>query len=136
MDRPPIVDKHVEDAQKSDQEASGPFCLESNSDHDTGSQSDNGDEHSGERPVSLEDESNEEEDEEDSTGQLEAIISMHTMRAQGGCPTHYFRRSVSLIEGNPANSFFLFWRESERTIKSPPTTLRLRRKKERSKRRP
>ena len=50
--------------------------------------------------------------------------------------THYFRLSVSLNDGKPAKSFFLFARVSDKTMRRPPTTLKLRRKKERSKRRP
>lgn len=51
--------------------------------------------------------------------------------------THYLRRSVSLIEGRPAKmALFLCWSESERTMRRPPTTERLRRKNDFSKRRP
>lgn len=55
---------------------------------------------------------------------------------EGKAKTHYFLRSVSEIVGNPANNFFLFCKESERTMSSPPTTLRLRRKNDKSNRRP
>jgi hypothetical protein len=50
--------------------------------------------------------------------------------------THYFLRSVSLIEGRPANNFFLVIIDSLNTMKRPPMTERLRRKKVRSKMRP
>ena len=46
--------------------------------------------------------------------------------------TYYFLLSVSLSEGIPAKSFFLFCRESDKTMSRPPTTLRFRRKKDRS----
>jgi hypothetical protein len=68
----PVVDEDVEHAQEGNEEASAPFSLESNSNHDTRSQSNDRDDHSCERPFSLEDESDKEEDEEDSAGQLEA----------------------------------------------------------------
>jgi len=45
-------------------------------------------------------------------------------------------RSVSLILGRPANRLFLDTIESLKTMKRPPMTLRLRRKKFRSKIRP
>jgi hypothetical protein len=48
----------------------------------------------------------------------------------------YILRSFSSISGNPANAFVLRTHESERTIRRPPMTDRLRRKKLRSKMRP
>lgn len=46
----PVVDEDVEYAQEGDEEASAPLGLESNSDHDTSSQSDDGNDNSGKRP--------------------------------------------------------------------------------------
>lgn len=43
--------------------------------HDASAQTDEGDEHSGERPLALEDETDEEEDEKNPTGELEAVWS-------------------------------------------------------------
>jgi hypothetical protein len=63
-------------------------------------------------------------------------ISTDPRSLSGEAGTHYFLLSVSLRDGIPAKSFFLFWRESERTISKPPTTLRFRRKNERSNRSP
>jgi len=56
--------------------------------------------------------------------------------SRGGRGTYYFLLSVSLRDGIPANNFFLFCRESERTMSNPPTTLKFRRKNDRSKRSP
>lgn len=49
---------------------------------------------------------------------------------------HYFLRSVSLIVGKPANGDFRETIESLNTMNRPPMTLKLRRKKLRSKMRP
>lgn len=48
----------------------------------------------------------------------------------------YILRSFSSISGSPANAFVLRTHESERTMRRPPMTDRLRRKKFRSKMRP
>jgi hypothetical protein len=53
-----------------------------------------------------------------------------------GKNTHYFLRSVSLIDGMPAKLFFSLTTVSLNTIMRPPITLKLRRKKVRSKMRP
>lgn len=136
VDAPPIVNEDIEDAQKSDKETGTPFGLKAHGDHDTGAQTDDGDDDTGEGPVALEDETNEKEDEEDSAGKLEAVDRLMTLNGSDINKTYYLRRSVSLRVGKPANSFLFFCKESERTMRRPPTTLRLRRKKERSKRRP
>lgn len=65
---------------------------------------------------------------------VDLVRCARTMSGEGDA--HYFRLSVSEREGSPAKSFLFFWSESERTMSRPPTTLRLRRKNERSKRRP
>jgi hypothetical protein len=72
VNAPPVVDEHVENAQQGDEETRAPLCLESNGDHDAGTETNDRDEHSGKGPFALEDEADEEEDEEDSTGELEA----------------------------------------------------------------
>lgn len=69
---PPVVDEHVEDAQQEDEERGAVLCLEANGDHDAGSEADDGDEHAGKGPGALEDKADEEEDEEDASGELEA----------------------------------------------------------------
>ena len=136
VDAPPVVDKHIEDTEEGDEETSAPLCLEPNGDHDASTETDDRDEDSSERPASLEDESDEEEDEEDSAGELEAGLLVRRNDSGACSTTYYLRRSVSLMDGIPAKSFFLFANESERTINRPPTTLRFRRKKDRSKRSP
>ncbi len=47
--------------------------------------------------------------------------------------THYFLRSFSDSVGRPAKIFLRVYRESVKTMRRPPMTLRLRRKKLRSK---
>lgn len=136
VDAPPVVNEDVEDAQKSDKETGTPLGLEADGDHDTGAQTNDGDDDTGERPVPLENKTDEEEDEENSARELEAVDTLMTLSGSNINKTYYLRRSVSLREGKPAKSFLFFCKESERTMRRPPTTLRLRRKKERSKRRP
>ena len=86
VDAPPVVDKHVEDAQERDEETGTPLGLESDGYHDTRAESDNRDEHSGNGPVALEDEADEEEDEEDSAGELEAarLAQVDPIRERAG----------------------------------------------------
>lgn len=72
VDAPPVVDEDVENTEEGHQETGTPFRLESNGDHDTSAETDNGNEDPGERPVTLEDESDEQEDKEDTTSKLEA----------------------------------------------------------------
>lgn len=72
MDAPPVVDKYVEHAQDEDEESGRPFCLETDGDHPACTQTDDRHEYSPEAPLSLNDESQEEEDEQDATGKKEA----------------------------------------------------------------
>lgn len=72
MDAPPIVDQNVEDAQKEDQERRAPLRLEADDDHDASAEAKERNEDTRERPGALEDEADEEEDEQNSTGELEA----------------------------------------------------------------
>ena len=72
VERPPVVDEDVEDAEESDEEAGAPFGLEAHGDHDTGSEADDGHEDPGERPAALEDEADEEEDQQHPSSELEA----------------------------------------------------------------
>ena len=68
----PVVHENVCHAQTSDQETSRPLCLEADGDHDTGAQPDEGDQKTENAELSLEDESDEQEDEKDTACQLEA----------------------------------------------------------------
>ena len=72
MDAPPVVGKHVEHAQDQDEESSRPFSLEADGDHPACTQTDDRHEHSSKAPLSLDDESQKEEDEQDATGEEEA----------------------------------------------------------------
>lgn len=132
---PPVVDEHVEKAQHQYQETCRPFRLKPDGDHDTGREPDDGYEYASDAPFALKDESNEEENEEHATCEEEAWDGIRS-EYQRGVKPYYFLRSVSLIEGRPAKVFFLLIIESLNTMKSPPMTLRLRRKKVRSKIRP
>jgi hypothetical protein len=72
VNAPPVVCKDVEDTENDDKEPGGPLGLEANGDHDTGGETEDGDNHSHEGPLTLDNESEEEEDEEHTTGQEEA----------------------------------------------------------------
>jgi len=65
MDAPPVVGKHIEDAQRNDEERAGPFRLESNGNQSARSKSDDGDKHAAEGPFPLDDKPEEEEDEQE-----------------------------------------------------------------------
>jgi hypothetical protein len=70
----PVVDEYVEDAQERNEEARTVFRLEPDGDHDASAEADDGDEDAGKRPIALENEADEEEDEEDPAGELEAAM--------------------------------------------------------------
>ena len=72
MNAPPVVGKHVEHTQDEDEEGSRPFSLETDGDHTTCAQADDRHKHSPETPLSLNDESQKEEDEQNATGKEEA----------------------------------------------------------------
>jgi hypothetical protein len=67
----PVVDEDVRNTQTSYQETSRPLCLEADSDHNTGAETDEGDDKTEDAELTLEDESDEQEDEENSACQLE-----------------------------------------------------------------
>jgi hypothetical protein len=71
-DTPEVVGKGVEDAEDDDQEGRGPSGLKADCNHRAGGETEDGDEQPGNTPLSLNDETDEEEDEEDTTGKEEA----------------------------------------------------------------
>lgn len=60
--RPKIVDQDIKDAQQENQEAGAPSCLKTNGDHDACAEAENGDDDAGKRPRTLDDETDEQED--------------------------------------------------------------------------
>jgi len=72
VDAPPVICKHVEHAQDKDEESGRPLGLESDSDHAACSQPNDRHKHSSDAPLSLNDKSQKEEDEQDATGEKEA----------------------------------------------------------------
>lgn len=72
MQGPPVVDEDVGDAQYGDEQAGAPLGLETDSDHDASRETQEGDDGSEEGEFALEGESDEEEDQEDPSGELEA----------------------------------------------------------------
>lgn len=75
MQRPPVVDKDIGDAQDSDQQTGTPLGLEPDGDHDAGGESEKRDDGSEQGEFTLEGESDEKEDEEDSSSELEADLA-------------------------------------------------------------
>jgi hypothetical protein len=71
-DTPEVVGKRIEDAEDDDQEGCGPPGLEADCNHGAGGETEDGDEQPGDTPLSLDDETDEEEDEEYTTGEEEA----------------------------------------------------------------
>lgn len=135
---PPVVGEDVEYAENDNKEDGRPFGFETNSDHSACGETEKRDEYSGKVPFTLEDKTEEQEDKEDTSGEQEAgnkSVIMSGVDAERWW-TYYFLRSFSLMEGIPAKSFFRVTRVSVKTITRPPITLKLRRKKLRSKIRP
>jgi hypothetical protein len=73
MHAPEVIDEYIESREKDDQECAGPLGFEPSDDHATCGEANYGDEDTRNRPLPLDDESNEEEDEEHATCQLEAM---------------------------------------------------------------
>jgi len=69
---PPVVDKDVEDREEDDEEGRRPLGLEADGNHDARSEADHGHEHTRDGPLALDDETNEQEDEEHTSRELEA----------------------------------------------------------------
>ena len=72
MHAPPVVGKHVEHAQDEDEESGRPFSLESDGDHAACTEADDRHKHSPKSPLSLNNEPQKEEDEQNATGKEEA----------------------------------------------------------------
>ena len=71
---PPVVDVEVEDAENKDEHDGGELGLKANNDHDASNQSQKTGNDSPETPVAAEDKANEEEDEQDTSSELEVHL--------------------------------------------------------------
>jgi hypothetical protein len=71
VDAPPVIGEHVEHAQDQDEESGRPLRLESHRNHPARTQPDDRHKHSSDAPLSLDDESQKQEDEQDTTGEKE-----------------------------------------------------------------
>jgi len=76
MNAPPVVRKHVEHAQDEDEETGRPLGLEPDGNHTACTQPDDRHEYSSKAPLSLNNESQEEEDEQNATGEEEVFLSV------------------------------------------------------------
>jgi hypothetical protein len=72
MYSPPIVHKYVEQREEDNEETSGPLGFEADRYHDASRKANQGEDYTGKIPFSLKGYSNEQEDQEHSTSQLEA----------------------------------------------------------------
>jgi hypothetical protein len=136
MNSPPIIGEDVENAQHHNQECGRPLGLEADGNHNTSSKTNEGDEDPDKAPFSLENESKEEENKEYSTCKKEANLRLVLANLTWWDKAYYFLRSFSVRLGRPANTDLREIIESLKTMKRPPMTLRLRRKKFMSKIRP
>ena len=82
VQRPPVVDKDVGHAQDGNQQAGTPLGFESDGDHDTSGESEKGNDGSEQGEFALEGKSNEKENEEDPSSELEAACSKRFGSAQ------------------------------------------------------
>ena len=135
MNAPPVVDEDIESTQDQDKEGRRPLRLETNGNHRAGGETNERDEGASNAPFATEGKADEEEDEKDTAGKQEADTPSvsNTGRGSDVEMSHYFLRSVSLRLGRPANSVLRVYMESLNTMRRPPQTERLRRKKLRSK---
>jgi hypothetical protein len=69
--RPPIVRKDVEDTQYNDQECGGPLGFETNGNHGTCTHANKGNNDTNNAPLSLQNESKEKEDKQDTSSEQE-----------------------------------------------------------------
>lgn len=76
VDTPPVVDQHVETRKEEDEERGTPLCLEPNSNHDTRSETEDGDNDTRYAPCALEDETDKQEDQEDTASELEVLAAV------------------------------------------------------------
>jgi len=76
VDAPPVVGEHIEDAQNDNEEDSRPFGFETNSDHAAGGETKERNEHPCNAPCTLDDESEEQEDQEDTAGKQEVFLAV------------------------------------------------------------
>lgn len=67
MHAPPVVHDDIEDGENNDEESGGPLGLESERNHDTGRKTNERKDDTGKCPFTLESNSNEQEDQEDTT---------------------------------------------------------------------
>lgn len=133
---PPGVDEDVEDGKDDHEECRRPLGLEADGDHTACSKANKRYDSATDAPLPPDDEAEEEEDEEDTSCEQEARcgeLSAPRAERDGEMRTHYFLRSFSLRVGRPAKIFLRVYIESVKTMSRPPITLRLRRKKLRSK---
>lgn len=73
MDTPPVVDEHVENAQHNNQERRRPLRFKAYCHHRACSEADQGDKDTRNAPFPTESEANEEENEENTSCQKEAV---------------------------------------------------------------
>jgi len=73
VDSPPVVHCDVEDGEENDEECRSPSGLEAHGDHPASGETNDRDDDTGESPLSLEDNTNEKEDEKHATSQLEVL---------------------------------------------------------------
>ena len=87
MQGPEIIYEHVEDAENEDQHYGAEFGLEAHDHHDARYETEHADGNPANGPLSREDEANEEEDQKDSTGELEVHLAVFlvNLRKTGRC---------------------------------------------------
>jgi hypothetical protein len=73
---PEVVDQQVEDTQDDDQHYGAELCLEANHNHNASNEAQHSHNDSPDAPLSAENESNEQEDQEDTTSKLEVHLAI------------------------------------------------------------
>lgn len=84
MCRPPVVHQEVENGEQEDKEGGGPSCLEAYGNHDACAEAEDGNKDAEYRPVALQDEAEEEEDEENPSSELHRRASQRRKHISKG----------------------------------------------------
>lgn len=88
--RPEVVDKDVEDAQDGDENNGTPLGLETHNDHHAGDESNHDDRHATNAPLAGKDEANEQENEQNTAGELEVHLAVLLVELRQTCGRELF----------------------------------------------
>lgn len=92
MHTPKVVDQQVHHTEHENQEDSRQPSLETHNNHDASYKSNHREHYPGQAPLTMEDEADKEEDEQDSSGQLEVLASIRLGKRWQSCKELFLLR--------------------------------------------